>query len=115
VRVQRQIETPIPPLGGEVQLAVYRIVQEALTNVARHAESDSAQLTVSSDADRLTLTVRDHGRGLPNGCAPDGNGVRGMRERAVLIGANLTIEQPIHGVGTELRLELPLNGTRCIA
>jgi two-component system sensor histidine kinase UhpB len=111
VRVERQIETPIPPLGGEAELAVYRITQEALTNVARHAESDSAQLTVSSDADWLTLTVRDHGRGLPNRRAPDGNGMRGMRERAGLIGASLTIERPIHGVGTELRLELPLNGT----
>ena len=114
VRVERQIETPIPPLGGEAELAVYRIAQEALTNVARHAESDSAQLTVSSDADQLTLTVRDQGRGLPNGRAPEGNGMRGMRERAGLIGANLTIERPIHGVGTELRLELPLNGTRCV-
>jgi two-component system, NarL family, sensor histidine kinase UhpB len=115
VRVDREIETPLPPLGGEAELAVYRIAQEALTNVARHAESDSAQLTVSSHADRLTLTVRDHGRGLPNGGAPDGNGVRGMRERAGLIGAHLTIEQSIHGVGTELRLELPLNGARCSA
>jgi two-component system, NarL family, sensor histidine kinase UhpB len=115
VRVERQIETPIPPLGSEAELAVYRIAQEALTNVARHAESETVQLTVSSHADRLTLTVRDHGRGLPNGHAPDGNGVRGMRERAGLIGANLTIERPTHGVGTQLRLELPLNGNRCSA
>ena len=114
MRVERQIDIPIPPLGSEAELAVYRIAQEALTNVARHAESDSAQLTVSSDADQLTLTVRDQGRGLPNGRAPEGNGMRGMRERAGLIGANLTIERPIHGVGTELRLELPLNGTRCV-
>jgi two-component system sensor histidine kinase UhpB len=113
VRVERQIETPIPPLGGEAELAVYRIAQEALTNVARHAESDTAQLTVSSDARQLRLTVRDHGRGLPNGHAPDGNGVRGMRERAGLIGARLTIARPIQGDGTELRLELPLRGRRC--
>jgi len=94
---------------------VYRIAQEALTNVARHARSDTVRLTVSSDADRLTMIVRDHGRGLPNGHVPDGNGVRGMRERAGLIGANLTIERPLRGAGTELRLELPLNGERCSA
>jgi two-component system sensor histidine kinase UhpB len=115
VRVERQIETPIPPLGGEAELAVYRIAQEALTNVARHAESDTARLTVSSDPQQLTLTIRDHGRGLPNGQVPDGNGMRGMRERAGLIGAHLTIERPRDGVGTELRLELPLNGTPCSA
>ena len=112
VRVERHIATAIPPLGSEAELAVYRIAQEALTNVARHADSDTAQLTVSSDADRLILTVRDHGRGLPNGHVPDGNGVRGMRERAGMIGARLTIERPLGGVGTELRLELPLNGAR---
>jgi two-component system sensor histidine kinase UhpB len=113
VRVERQIATPMPPLGGEAELAVYRIAQEALTNVARHAESDAAELTVLSDADRLTLTVRDHGRGLPSGRAPDGTGIRGMRERAGLIGASLTIARPVHGPGTELRLELPLNGVQC--
>ena len=110
VRVERQIATPIPALGSEAELAVYRIAQEALTNVARHAGSDSAELTVSSDPDLLTLTIRDHGRGLPNRGAADGNGVRGMRERAGLIGAKLTIEPPLHGAGTELRLELPLDG-----
>jgi two-component system sensor histidine kinase UhpB len=108
VRVERRIDAPIPPLGGEAELAVYRIAQEALTNVARHAASDSAELTVSSDPGGLTLTVRDHGRGLPNGRVPDGNGVRGMRERAALIGAELTIARPLDGPGTELRLELPL-------
>jgi len=113
VRVERQIATPIPALGSEAELAVYRIAQEALTNVARHAGSDSAELTVSSDPDLLTLTIRDHGRGLPNRGAADGNGVRGMRERAGLIGAKLTIEPPLHGAGTELRLELPLDGARC--
>jgi two-component system sensor histidine kinase UhpB len=115
LRVNRQIQTPIPQLGGETELAVYRIAQEALTNVARHAGSDAAELTVASDARHLTLTVRDYGRGLPNGYATDGNGMRGMRERAGLIGANLTIERSMHGVGTELRLELPLNGARCNA
>ncbi len=112
VRVERRIETPIPPLGSEAELAVYRIAQEALTNVARHAGSDTAELTTSSDADQLTLTVRDHGRGLPIERAVDGTGMRGMRERARLIGAKLTIERPIRGVGTELRLELPLGGVR---
>ena len=82
---------PMPQLSSEAELVVYRVAQEALTNVARHAGSDTAKLTLASDADRLTLTVRDHGRGLPNGHVSDGNGIRGMQERADLIGADLRI------------------------
>ena len=115
LHVDRQIQTPMPQLGGEAELVVYRIAQEALTNVARHAGSDTAELTVQANADQLTLTVRDHGRGLPSGYATDGNGMRGMQERAGLVGANLRIETPIGGSGTELRLELPLNGAPCHA
>jgi two-component system sensor histidine kinase UhpB len=115
LRVERQIQTPLPQLGREAELAVYRVAQEALTNVARHAGSGTARLTVASDGDRLTLIVRDRGRGLPDGAAADGSGVRGMRERAALIGANLTIERAVDGAGTELRLELPLEATSCHA
>jgi two-component system sensor histidine kinase UhpB len=114
LRVDRQIQTPMPALSNEAELVVYRVAQEALTNVARHAHADSAKLTVESDADRLALTVRDYGRGLPSGSA-DGNGMRGMRERAGLIGANLKIRTPTDGPGTELRFELPLNGALCNA
>ncbi len=115
LRVERQIQTPIPPLSDEAELVVYRVAQEALTNVARHAGSDTAELTVARAADQLTLVVRDHGRGLPNGYAADGNGMRGMEERAGLIGANLRVQRPEDGAGTELRLELPLDGDLCRA
>lgn len=115
LRVDRQIQTPMPQLSSEAELAVYRIAQEALTNVARHAGSDTAMLTVEADTAQLTLTVRDHGRGLPNGYATDGNGMRGMQERAGLIGACLRIQTPTDGTGTVLRLELPLNGAPCHA
>jgi two-component system, NarL family, sensor histidine kinase UhpB len=114
LRVDRQIQTPIPQLAGEAELAVYRVAQEALTNVARHSGSDVASLTVESDAEQLTLTVRDHGRGLPIG-SPDGNGMRGMRERVGLVGGKLEIQTPVDGLGTELRFELPLDGETCSA
>jgi two-component system, NarL family, sensor histidine kinase UhpB len=115
LHLDRQIQTPVPQLSGEAELVVYRVAQEALTNVARHAGSDSVKLTLASDADRLTLTVRDRGRGLPNGHAEGASGIRGMQERAGLIGADLRIEAPIDGPGTEVRLELPLNGALCNA
>jgi two-component system sensor histidine kinase UhpB len=115
LRVDRKIQTPMPPLSSEAELVVYRVAQEALTNVARHADSDGVKLTLASDADRLTLTVRDHGRGLGGEAAGEGGGIRGMHERAGLIGAELRIETPSDGPGTELRLELPLNGAPCNA
>jgi len=108
LRVDRHIQTPLPQIGGEAELVMYRIAQEALTNVARHAESESAELTVAANPDQLTLTVRDYGRGLPNGRPVDGNGIRGMRERAVLIGADLRIGRSSQGAGTELSVALPL-------
>ena len=108
--VRRRIQTDLPHLSGEAELAVYRVAQEALTNVARHAGSDVAELTLAGDADQLTLTVRDHGRGLPNAYLGDGNGMRGMRERAGLIGASLKIRRPRDGLGTEVSLEVPRAG-----
>jgi two-component system, NarL family, sensor histidine kinase UhpB len=114
LRVDRQIQTPMPQLAGEAELVVYRVAQEALTNVARHSGSAVARLTVASDAEQLTLTVRDYGRGLSPGSA-DGNGMRGMRERVGLVGGRLEIQTPTDGTGTELRFELPLSGEMCNA
>jgi two-component system sensor histidine kinase UhpB len=111
LRVERSIQSDLPQLDGESELVVYRVAQEALTNVARHAGSQAARLTLTSDGEQLTLTVRDYGRGLPSEYVPDGTGARGMRERAGLIGAALTIGRPREGAGTELRLDVPLRGT----
>jgi len=108
LRVDQEIEYDLPPLSREAELVVYRVAQEALTNVARHAGSDRAELRVCSDERELTLIVRDHGRGLAEGYTSDGTGVRGMRERAGLLGAELTIGEPEHGSGTEVRLGVPL-------
>jgi two-component system sensor histidine kinase UhpB len=110
LRVDHDIQPDLPQLDSEAELVVYRVAQEGLTNVARHARCDAAELTFAGDADYLELTVRDYGRGLPNGPRPDGTGVRGMRERAALIGADLTLGKPRDGPGTELRLEVPLRG-----
>jgi two-component system sensor histidine kinase UhpB len=59
----------------------------------------------------LALKVRDYGHGLPREQSPDGNGLRGMRERAGLIGARIELGPPPQGPGTELLLEVPLAGT----
>jgi two-component system, NarL family, sensor histidine kinase UhpB len=105
LRVIRRIREDLPPLSPEAELVVYRVAQEALTNVARHAETDRAELTLATSNGRLTLIVSDEGRGLGDDHA-DGTGVRGMRERAALIGAELQITRDPSTGGTRVRLDI---------
>lgn len=84
----------IPPISGELATAAYRIAQEALTNVARHADADQATLALSLYEGVLTLTIHDDGRGFePRDLSESkGLGVAGMRERAVLVGGLLEVK-----------------------
>jgi signal transduction histidine kinase len=99
-------------LTPSVELALYRIVQEALSNVARHAQASQAFLRVSYGKDSLTLEVSDNGVGFqvpesPGEFAPSGHfGLLGLYERAELIGASLNINSEA-GKGTNLIIKLP--------
>jgi two-component system, NarL family, sensor histidine kinase UhpB len=106
LRIERRLESRLP-LSQEQELVVYRIAQEALTNVARHAEAAQVHLNLERASEHVVLTVRDDGRGLPSEAFRSSEGIRGMRERAMLIGAQLTIAEPPSG-GTEVRLSIPL-------
>jgi two-component system sensor histidine kinase UhpB len=106
LRIERRLEARLP-LTQEQELVVYRIAQEALTNVARHAEAAQVHLNLERTSEHVVLTVRDDGRGLPPNALRSSEGIRGMRERAMLIGARLTIAEPPSG-GTEVRLSIPL-------
>jgi two-component system sensor histidine kinase UhpB len=95
------------PLTAEQELVIYRVAQESITNVVRHARASRAEVTLrGDDAGGVLLVVRDDGVGLPAGAERHSNGLRGMRERALLVGANVTIG-PAAGGGTEVRLHLP--------
>lgn len=96
----------------EVETAAFRIVQEALTNVARHASVERVEVEVTAEATRLRAQIEDRGRGFDVDAAMAGpsSGLAGMRERARLLGGRLTIESTA-GSGTQLRLVLPLPGT----
>jgi two-component system, NarL family, sensor histidine kinase UhpB len=108
VRVERRLDGG-PPLSEERELVIYRVAQEALTNVARHAHAAHVQLSLKRTNERIVLSVRDDGRGLPQGAFLSTQGIRGMRERAMLAGAELSIAgHP--GDGTEVRLSIPLDG-----
>jgi signal transduction histidine kinase len=100
-------------LTPEREIAVYRIAQEALSNVARHAQAGSAQLQVTFEPGRLVLVVQDEGVGfaapgrLSELASSDHYGLLGMQERAELIGARLHLDSA-PSAGTAVRLELPL-------
>jgi signal transduction histidine kinase len=104
------IEAPasLPPLPAAVEVAAYRIVQEALTNVVRHAEATTCIVTFVLDVSRgiLQLEIADDGCGMPQKYLP-GVGLISMRERATELGGHLTIEPRLSG-GTLVRAELPL-------
>jgi two-component system sensor histidine kinase UhpB len=104
--IKRHFQTPMPSLSSEAELVIYRVAQEALTNVARHADASEAKLSLEHGPDLVTLTVRDDGRGIEPSDGT-GSGIRGMRERSLLVGGRLRIERAAAG-GTEVRLDLPL-------
>jgi two-component system sensor histidine kinase UhpB len=105
IPVERRLQADLP-LSAEEELVVYRVAQEALTNVIRHARAGRVQLELTCRQGRTTLTVRDDGRGLAPGSLPSSNGIRGMRERAMLIGATLSVESS-PGAGTVVSLSIP--------
>jgi two-component system sensor histidine kinase UhpB len=112
VHVSQTIGRALPELPPEVELVVYRVAQEALTNVARHSGTRTAHLALTSTNGTLSLEVADHGRGLPIGAEP-GTGIRGMRERAALIGATLRIDSDgSAATGCQVRLTVPLENGR---
>jgi two-component system sensor histidine kinase UhpB len=95
----------LPPLTPDAELALYRVAQESLTNVARHAHASRVWLSLQPGRGSVVLRVVDDGRGI-NGRDADGGGLRGMRERAVLVGAALAVK-PARTGGVEVRLEVP--------
>ena len=108
LRVRRRVEPLRVPLTEEQELVIYRVAQEALTNVARHAHATEVDLRLERRDDRVTLVVRDDGIGLPNGALPSAHGIRGIRERAMLIGAEVAITRPSDH-GTEVKLSIPID------
>jgi signal transduction histidine kinase len=108
VRVQLAVEGEPRPLPQSVDLSAYRIVQEALTNVVKHAGRADTTVTLGYRPDGLELTIADSGGGAPDGNArgDGGHGIVGMRERAAIFGGTLTAG-PRGDHGFEVRGMLP--------
>lgn len=107
ITIHRHIGHVEPRLSPDAELVIYRIGQESLTNIARHAGASEAWLELSTLPSTVLLRVADNGVGLNGGDLAPGNGIRGMRERAMLIGGWLRLSRaPEGGVGVEL--EVPM-------
>ncbi|RPF23404.1 HAMP domain-containing sensor histidine kinase [Myceligenerans xiligouense] len=107
--VRRSLPSAVPELSSETELVIYRVAQEALTNVVRHARAGTVDLSLALSDAGLVLRVVDDGVGIPPGAM--GAGIQGMLERAQMIGGELDVRS--HGErgrrsGTEVRLSLPL-------
>jgi two-component system, NarL family, sensor histidine kinase UhpB len=107
LRVERRLDTAGLELRPEVELAIYRVAQESLTNVMRHAGASEVLLELQPVDGAVRLIVRDNGRGLPGGAPPAGSGIAGMSERALHVGGRLRVASG-EGGGTEVRLDIPL-------
>lgn len=106
LRIERQLSANLPPLSAELELVVYRVAQEALTNVLRHAKASGCVVALQLNGQMIELVVNDDGGGLPEELEPETIGIEGMRERALLAGGTLSIESH-SGTGTRVTLRIP--------
>ena len=108
LRIELQLDEEFDGVDTDVETCAYRIVQEALTNVVRHAGASRVRIALHLAGDTLRLTVSDNGRGAADPFSRAGHyGVRGMRERAEALGGNLTIRPGPQG-GLEVEATIPL-------
>ncbi len=105
LKVRVEVPAKRLPLTGEQRLALFRITQEALTNVVRHSRADTANVKLRFDGKELTLEIRDEGVGFEMGGRS--LGLLGMEERAALIGASFSVTSA-PGTGTTVLVTLPL-------
>jgi signal transduction histidine kinase len=118
VRVDLSVRGERPRLPAGLDLAAYRVIQEAVTNVIKHAATDQCRVTVNYQEDTLTLEVTDNGSGsTANGDGSEilvtGNGIIGMRERAAMYGGEIRAA-PLPGRGFRVTARFPLAGTAAV-
>jgi PAS domain S-box-containing protein len=104
----------LPGVSKEIEMTIFRIIQEALANVFRHANSDSARVEVIGESEQIVVRVRDFGKGISariarmESSAQLGVGITGMRERVRQLGGELSVTRAEPGTLVEARI--PLNG-----
>jgi signal transduction histidine kinase len=103
IEVSLQLPPELPRLAGELEISIFRVVQESLTNIYRHSGSPTATVTIEHDAETLQLSVEDSGRGMavekPSSTpiSQSGVGIRGMQERVRQLGGTFQIDSNVSG------------------
>ncbi|HEY9643089.1 MAG TPA: response regulator [Coleofasciculaceae cyanobacterium] len=96
------------PFSNLTSTVIYRVIQEGLTNICKHANATAVNLRIQSDAAAISLTLQDNGKGFQVDSHPSGFGIQGMRERIINLGGQLEItSQP--GGGCQIQVVLPRN------
>ncbi len=108
LRAELKIHGPVPEIGARAQAELLRIVQEAMTNVRKHADATVVRVDVTSNGE-LLVTVTDNGRGFRPENISSGFGLESMRQRAAIIGARLTVTSEPQN-GTRVELAMPIRG-----
>ena len=112
IEVDLQIDSDLGRLPAEIEICLFRVVQECLTNVYRHSGSNFCSISIRRDSHRLHMEIRDTGHGIPKraeGETTAGVGVRGMQERLRLLGGTLDIRSSEHGTVVTVVVPIPAN------
>jgi two-component system sensor histidine kinase UhpB len=107
IQVERRLAGDLPTLTPELELVIYRVAQESLTNVLRHSQASHCVVSLALRDQMIELTVQDDGRGLPDQMGTDTVGIEGMRERALLVRGTLALSSTPTG-GTTVTLRVPV-------
>ena len=114
IKVKLVISPNLGPFSKQIEISIFRIIQECLTNVHRHADSPTAEIEIEQDDIQLTVKVADAGRGIPpekqslmHSSAQGGVGFRGMQERLLLVNGTLEVESTGHGTCVVAAIPLP--------
>lgn len=118
IKVELQIEEGIGELPDELKNALFRVVQQSLSNIHRHSGSEVAQIRINVDAESLIAEICDEGSGIPeetlqgfhDGTRLPGVGIAGMRERIRDMGGNFEVRSSVKGTTIAVSMPLPLNG-----
>ena len=115
IRVELKIQPDkFPRLGTDIETAIFRIVQESLTNVFRHSNSDRATVELEKGNEQVIVRIRDYGKGLPDTSGPSeskviGVGIAGMRERIRQFGGELKVSRCEPGTIVAASIPLPID------
>ncbi len=107
LEVHFDAQEPLPPLSAAAEVAAFRIVEEAVTNVLKHAQGSRVTVTLRLDGEALVITVLDDGTGITSSSDASGMGLQSIRERAIELGGSCTVSADPDDRGTLVRVTLP--------